>query len=65
MAFTRNLKRNKKLFQKNIDPDISFNADIHFQLHKTLNEPYTAFLWITYVVLNLKEFECKVTECIF
>ena len=46
--------------QNNIITDISFNPDMRFQLDKTLNQPLTAFYGIDFLVLNMKEYKCKV-----
>ena len=56
------LMMNAKVFEKvrknNINDDISFNSPSE-SIQKTLNQPYSAFMYVTNVVDNHVENDCK------
>ena len=53
-----NAKAYEKVRKNNIKEDASFNS-LSESIQKTLNEPYSALLYLTYIVDNHAENDCK------
>ena len=53
-----NTKAYEKVRKSNIKEDASFNS-LSESIQKTLNEPYSALLYLTYIVDNHAQNDCK------
>ena len=59
-ALTVDIPVYKKIMESNVDPETSFNS-LSDSIDLTLKRPNTVLFYGKHVVLNMKEFECKVS----